>query len=131
MIGCQIEKAVVTTKKAFEETKFWFHQNTWRQWFTKSLLKDLSYSPKQPICDKFIELHFLADIGKLVRTLRESGTDVEKLCEIEAFAKSYSKKFSELSPEKRVVKVAKSLKDNNIMAVAFDKGTGFCVMKKQ
>ena len=38
-----------------------------------------SYGPKHQIRDNFNEVHFLADIDKRVRALRESGTDVEKL----------------------------------------------------
>ena len=47
----------------------------------------LCYGPTHQIRDKFNEVHFLADIDKLVRTLRESGADGEKLCEIEILCK--------------------------------------------
>ena len=40
----------------------------------------------------------LADIDKLVRTLRESGTDGEKLCEIEASANCCSKNVGKHPP---------------------------------
>ena len=49
-----------------------------KQTFVRGLL---SYGPKYPLRDKFNEEHFLADIDKLARTLRESGTDGGKLCE--------------------------------------------------
>ena len=35
----------------------------------------------------FNEVHFLADVDKLVRELREKNTEGEKVCEIEASAK--------------------------------------------
>ena len=91
----------------------------------------LSYGPKQPIRDKFNEVHFLADIDKLVRTLRESGTDGEKLCEIEASAKWYAKYVRETPANRAVMKVATFLKDNDIVAVTFNKGKGLCVLKRQ
>ena len=95
------------------------------------LVKDLlSYGPKHPIKDNFNEVHFLAKIDKLVRTLRESGTDGEKLCENEDSAKWYAENYRETHTDRGVVKKAKFLKDNDIVAVPFDKGTGFCVMKR-
>ena len=47
----------------------------------------LSLGPKHPRRDKFNEVHFLADVDKLVRELRETRSEGEKLFEIEASAK--------------------------------------------
>ena len=47
----------------------------------------LSLGPKHPVRDNINEVHFLADVDKLVRELRKNNTEVEKLCEIEASAK--------------------------------------------
>ena len=96
-----------------------------------TFIKVLSYGSKHPIRDIFIEVHFLADIYKMVRTLQKSGTDVGKLCEIDVSAKWYAKNVRETPANRGIVKVAKLLKDNEIVTVPFDKGTGFCVMKRQ
>ena len=61
--------------------------------FVKDLLV---FGPKRPIIDKFKELHFLADIDSLVWNLRENNVPVEKLFEIEAAAKWYSKNIREI-----------------------------------
>ena len=56
------------------------------------LVRDLlAFGPKHPKRDKFKELHFLADIDNLIRDLRENNLPGEKLLEIEAAAKWYSK----------------------------------------
>ena len=81
--------------------------------FVKNLL---SYGPKYPIPDNFNKVHFLADINKLVCGLRKSGTDCEKLCEIEASAKCYAKNVRKTHADRGVVKVATFSKDNNIVA---------------
>ena len=47
----------------------------------------LLLGPKDPVREKFNEVHFLAEVDKLVRELRENNTEREKLCEIEASAK--------------------------------------------
>ena len=53
----------------------------------KFVLDVLSLDPKHPVRDKFKEVHFLADVDRFVRELRENRTDGEKLFEIESSAK--------------------------------------------
>ena len=55
----------------------------------------------------------------------------EKSCEIEAAAKRYDKNVKQPPSDKDVEKARKYLKDNGLLAVPFDKGVGFCVMKKE
>ena len=95
--------------------------------FVKDLL---AFGPKHPIRDKFKELHFLADIDSLKWTLRENNVQGKKLLEIEAAAKRYSKNIRETPLDRALAKVQKYLRDNALFAVPFDKGVGFCVMKK-
>ena len=75
-------------------------------------------------------MHFLADVDKLVRELRENNTEGEKLCEIEASEKWYAKNVRETSMDRGVKKVHDYLIANDLQAVPFDKGCGFCMMKK-
>ena len=75
-------------------------------------------------------MHFLADVDKLVCELRENNTDGEKLCEIDASAKWYEKVVRKTPMDRGVKHVHDYLKANNVLAVPFDKGCGFCVMKK-
>ena len=98
--------------------------------FPKFVLDILSLGPKHPVRGKFNEVHFLADVDKLVRELRENNTEGEKLCEIEASAKWYAKNIRETSLDRGVKKVHDYLKANDLLAVPFDKGCGYCVMKK-
>ena len=55
----------------------------------------------------------------------------EKLCEIEAAAKRYAKNVKPTLSDKGVGKARKYLKDSGLLTVPFDKGVGFCVMKKE
>ena len=91
----------------------------------------LDFAPKHPIRDKFEELHFLADIDSLIRNLRENNESEEKLFEIEAASKWYSKTITERPLDRALANVQKYLRDNALNAVHFDKGAGFCVMKKR
>ena len=45
----------------------------------KFVLGVLSLCPKNPVKDKFNEVHFFADVNRLVREIRENNTDGEKL----------------------------------------------------
>ena len=95
---------------------------------SKFILDILSLEPKYPVRDKFNEVHFLADLDKLVRELRENNTEGEKFCEIEVSAKWYAKNIRQTPKEIGVKKVHDYLKANDLLAVPFDKGCGFCVM---
>ena len=90
----------------------------------------LAFGPKHPIRDKFEELQFLADIDSLIRNLHENNVPGEKLFEIEAAAKWYSKIIRETPSDRGLAKVQKYLRDNALIDVPFYKGVGFCVMKK-
>ena len=96
----------------------------------KFILDIVSLGPKHPVRDKFNEVHFLADVDKLVRELRENNTEGDKFCEIEASAKWYAKIVRLTPMDRGVKKLHGYLKANDLLAVPFDKGCGFCVMKK-
>ena len=95
--------------------------------FAKDLLV---FGPKHPIRDKFEELHFLAAIDSLIRNVRENNVPGEKLFEIEAAAKWYSKNIRETPLDRALSKLQKYLRDNALIVVPFDKGVVFCVTKK-
>ena len=96
----------------------------------KFVMDVLSLCPKHPVRDKFNEVHFLADADRLVCELRENNTDGEKLCEIELSAKCYAKNVRETPMDRGVKNANDFLKDQKLLAVPFDKGCGFCVMKQ-
>ena len=74
---------------------------------------------------------FFEDIGKQIRTLLESRTDFEKLCENEASAKCYAINVRETIAGRGVVNVTNFLNDNDIVTVHFDKATEFRLIKRQ
>ena len=81
--------------------------------FVKDLL---AFGPKHPIREKFKELHFLVDVDSLIRNLRENNVPEEKLLEIEAAAKWYSKNIREKPLYWALAKVQKYLRDNALIA---------------
>ena len=91
----------------------------------------LSFGPKHAVRDKLNEIYFVADIDSFLSELKLNRIPGEKLCEIEAAAKRYAKNVKQIPSDKGVEKARKYLKDNGLLAVPFDKGVGFCVMKKE
>ena len=91
----------------------------------------LSFGPNNPVRDKYNKIHFHADIESFLSELNINRSVGEKLCEIEAAAKRYANNVKQTPSDKCVEKARKYLKDNGLLAVPFDKGVGFCVMKKE
>ena len=90
----------------------------------------LALGPKHPVRDKFNETHFFADIDIFLSDLKNRKVPGEALCEIEAVAKAYAKRVKQTPSDKGVEKARKYLKSNGLAAVPYDKGVGFCVMRK-
>ena len=90
----------------------------------------LALGPKHPVRDKLNETHFLADIDIFLSDLKNRKVTGEALCEIEAVAKAYAKRVKQTPSDKGVEKARKYLRSNGLVAVPYDKGVGFCVMRK-
>ena len=90
----------------------------------------LSLELKHLFRDKFNETYFLANIDIFLSDRKKRKVSGEALSEVEAAAKAYSK-WVKLSPSgKREEKGRTYLKGNGRVAAPFDKGIGFCVMRK-
>ena len=63
--------------------------------------------------------------------MRNQKTSGERLCETEVAAKAYAKIVRQTPRDKAVEKTRKYLKDNGLLAVPFDKGVSFYIMRKQ
>ena len=75
-------------------------------------------------------MHFLADVDRLVRELRGNNTDGDKLCKTKLSAKWDAKNVRETPMDRGVKNLMIFMKDQILLAVPFDKGCGFCVMKQ-
>ena len=91
----------------------------------------LALGPKHPVRDKFNEIHFLPDIDIFLSDLNNRKVPGEALCEIKAVAKTYAKRVKQTPSDKGVERARKYLKSNGLVAVPYDKGVDFCVMRKE
>ena len=90
----------------------------------------MALGPELPVRDNFNETNFLADIDIFLSDLKNRKVPVEAFCEIEAVAKTYAKRLKQTQSDKGVEKARKYLKSNGLVAVPYDKGVGFSVMRK-
>ena len=87
----------------------------------------LSFGPKHPVRDKIYDIHFFADLDSFVSELNLNRLPEEK----KTASKRYTMNLKQTPSDKGVKKARKYLKGNGLLAVAFDKCVGFCVMKKE
>ena len=87
----------------------------------------LSFGPKHPVRDEFNEMHFLADVDRLLCDLDLAG---EQVNEVQAAVTGYVSKMKKQKPDRAVRKVSQYLKKEDLKAVPFDKGAGYCLMSR-
>ena len=94
----------------------------------KFLLDILSFGPKHTVRDQFNEVHFLADIDKLVNYARKRR--VRSFVKLRRPQNGIQKNVRESQMNRGVKNVHDFLRAKDLMAVPFNQGCGFCVMKK-
>ena len=92
--------------------------------------KMLALGLKHPLRDKFNEVYFLTDIDIFLSDLKNCKLPWGALCDIEAVAKAYAKRVKQTPSNKGVEKARKYLKSKGFVAVLYNKGVSFCVMRK-
>ena len=97
----------------------------------KYVLDTLALGPKNPVLEKFDQKVTLAEIGLLLNHLQEQNVSNERVSDINIAKTDYIKKCSNESIPRNLIITKKYLKNQNLLAVPFDKGTGICLMKSQ
>ena len=92
------------------------------------VLDYLSLAPKHPVRDKFNDLHFLADVDRLLYNLKTNNMENDKLNKVNALTVWYIKAMKKQKEDPNYRKVNSYLRKENIKAVPFDKGAVFCLM---
>ena len=94
----------------------------------KYVIDLLSLGPKHPVLDQFNEMHFLADIDKVLAQMKNDDSNIDAMNEVNALTVGYLKQMKRQRPDRAVKMVTSYLKKNNLKAVPFDKGAGYCLM---
>ena len=94
------------------------------------VLDTLAMGPKNPILGKFNQKEVLTEIDILLNNLKYENVSDDIMNDINVATLKYIKSCSNLKPPRHIIMTKRYLKENNLLAIPFDKGTGICVMKK-
>ena len=93
------------------------------------VLDTLALGPNNSILDKFNSKEMLAELDLLLKNCKNNNITSEVINDINAATMKYIKSCSKQKSPRNLVMTKKYLTENKLMAVPFDKGIGFCVMK--
>eukprot|EP00111_Clytia_hemisphaerica_P023398 TCONS_00068918-protein len=96
----------------------------------KYVLDTLSMGPKNSVLTKFDSKGFLAEMDLLLNNLQNPDVTNETINDINIATLKYVKNCSKQKIPRHVKMTNRFLKENALLAVPFDKGTGICVMKE-
>ena len=91
----------------------------------------LALGPKSATLDKFNEKDVLAELGGLLSHCKRYQVNNDIITDINVKTLNYIKKCKKQKSTRNITMTKKYLKENNLLAVPFDKGIGICVMKKE
>ena len=91
----------------------------------------LALGPKSAILDKFNEKDVLAELDGLLSHCKRYQVNNDIITDINVKTLNYIKKCKKQKSTRNITMTKKYLKDNNLLAIPFDKGIGICVMKKE
>merc|ERR1711888_564566 len=97
----------------------------------KYVMLTLALGPKNAILDRFDPKELLAEIDDLFEHCRISKVSDETITDINVKTLAYIKRCKQMKSSRNIQMTKKYLKDNDLLAVPFDKGIGICVMKKE
>ena len=92
------------------------------------VLDTLALGPKNAVLDQFNSFNLLAELDMLLKQCERNKIGRETVCDINIMVMKYVKACSKQKVPRHLKFTQQYLKENNLLAVPFDKGTGFCLM---
>jgi len=78
---------------------------------------------------KFKKIDVLAELDDLIRFCRDKEVDEEVITDVNVKTLAYIKQCNKQKTPRNAHMTKKYLKENNLLALPFDKGIGICIMK--
>ena len=95
------------------------------------VLDTLSLGPRNPVLNKFEPKDILVELDSFLSDCKKKYVAEETLTDINVKTLNYIKKCKQLKSSRNIMLTRRYLKENNLLAVPFDKGVGICLMKKE
>ena len=96
----------------------------------KYVLETLSLGPKNAVLDRFEPKDILVELDGLLNHCKRNNVPKDTITDINIKTLNYIKKCKKMKASRNIQMTKKYLKDNDLLAVPFDKGIGICIMKK-
>ena len=97
----------------------------------KYVLETLSLGPKNAVLDQFEPKDVLAELDGLLNHSKQNNIPEETITDINVKTLNYIKKCKKMKSSRNIKMTKKYLKENDLLAIPFDKGIGICIMKKE
>ena len=94
------------------------------------VMETLSLGPKNSVLDRFDPKEILVEVDRLLYHCKTKNIADEIITEINVKTLTYIKQCKKMKISKNIQLTKKYLKQNDLLAIPFDKGVGICVMKK-
>ena len=95
------------------------------------VLDTLSLGPKNAVLDRFTPYGLLAELDLVLNKCQRNHVIRETINDINFLMVKYIKEYSKQVPPRHLRLTQEFHKKHNLLAIPFDKGTGFCVMKAE
>ena len=94
------------------------------------VLETLALGPKNAVLDRFDPKDILSELDGLLYFCKSRDISDETITDINIKTLNYIKKCKKMKASKNIQLTKKYLKENDLLAVPFDKGIGICIMQK-
>ena len=95
-----------------------------------TVMETLSLGPKNSVLDRFDPKEILVEVDRLLYHCKTKNIADEIITDINVKTLTYIKQCKKMKISKNIQLTKKYLKQNDLLAIPFDKGVGICVMKK-
>ena len=92
------------------------------------VLDTLALGPRNSILSKFNQNDVLAELDNVLSYCKEKKLDDETITYINIKTLNYIKKCKKQKTSRNIILTKQYLKENNLLAIPFDKGIGICLM---
>ena len=94
------------------------------------VMETLALGPKNAVLDRFEPKDILVELDGLLNHCKRNNIPEETITDINVKTLNYIKKCKKMKSTRNIQMTKKYLKENNLLAIPFDKGIGICIMKK-
>ena len=94
------------------------------------VMETLSLGPRNPVIERFNPNDVLVELDKFLKHCQKNYLSDEIMTDINIKTLNYIKKCKKLKNSRNITLTKQYLKENDLLAIPFDKGVGICLMHK-